>query len=395
MSGYLEGAEEPLTRAITEIHEEVGLASGQINLLRIGEPLRAFDAESDTVWVVHPFLFESKSDSVRLDWENVEYKWVKPEDLAMYQTVPKLRETLDRVLHDLQRVPTSLVSVNHKVEQLEEDRVHGASFLGRQGVMLLSEAAEVSDARDAASLFFHLLLVALRLRNAQPAMANVWNLTGRLLYRVDQGRSGESVSEVRELIQREAARILEQAEDDSENASRTATQVLPGEGSILTHSYSSTVLRSLELGFKGGRRLHVYATESYPGLEGKQFAKELIALGVPVTLIADSAVSAVMRNVKLVLVGADSVLRDGSLVHKTGTMDIGVSAKKYGVPLYSTCESVKFSVRDFLGEPLQLQSALFDVTPPDLISGYITELGRLAPGQVKARLKDLQRDVYP
>ena len=395
VSGYLEGAEQPLTRALTEIHEEVGLASEQINLVRIGESLRAFDAESDTVWVVHPFLFEARSDSVRLDWENVEYKWVKPEELALYQTVPKLRETLDRVLYDLQRVPTSLASIIHKVEQLGEDRVHGASFLGKQGVMLLSESAEGSDARDSPSLFSHLLLVALRLRNAQPEMANVWNLAGRLLYRVDQGRNGESVGEVRELIQREAARILEQVGEDSENTSRTATQILPAEGSILTHSYSNTVLRSLELGFKGGRSLHVYATESYPGLEGKQFAKELIARGVPVTLIADSAVSSVIRNVHLVLVGADSVLRDGSLVHKTGTREIGATAKKHGVSLYSTCESVKFSVQDFLGEPLQIQSTLFDVTPPDLISGYITEQGQLAPGHVEARLKDLQRDVYP
>lgn len=395
VSGYLEGSEQPLTRAVTEIREELGLSEEQINLVRIGETLRAYDEENDTVWVVHPFLFETTSDSIKLDWENVEYRWVAPAQLRSYDTVPKLRETLDRVQFDLQSVPASLNDVIQKVKQLGEDRVHGAAFIGREAVALLSEAAPVSDAIDADTFFSHLLLTGLRLRRVQPGMANVWNLTGKLLQIVDQHRAGGASSQdLRNLIRNKSAQALEDGAQDAEDVSRNTAQLLPRGGVVLTHSYSSTVLRSLELGFKGGRGFKVCATESYPGMEGKELAKELIAADVPVTLIADSTVGSILDEVDLVLVGADSVLRDGSLIHKAGTRDIAVAAKEHGIPFYSSCESVKFSTQDFLGERPET-SALFDRTPPEFVSSYVTEEGELAPANVEERIRGLQKEVYP
>ena len=226
-------------------------------------------------------------------------------------------------------------------------------------------------------------------------MANVWNLTGKLLQIVDKHRAGGApLQELQSLVQKAGTRMLEQAAKASEDASRNTAQMLPHNGVVLTHSYSSTVLRSLELGFKGGRGFKVYATESYPGMEGKQLAKELIRLGVPVTLIADSAVGSILQEVGLVLVGADSVLKGGSLIHKVGTRDIGTAARKHGIPLYSSCETVKFSTQDFLGERPET-SSLFDITPPEIVSSYITEEGELAPASVEQRIKSLQMEIYP
>ena len=395
VSGYLEGTEQPLTRAVTEIHEELGLSAHQIKLVRIGETLRAYDEENDTVWIVHPFLFEALSKSIKLDWENVDYRWVAPSRLPSYPTVPKLRETLDRVRYDLQSVPASLTPLVSKVKQLGEDRVHGATFIGRQAVGFLSEAAQVSDARDTDTLFSHLLLIGLRLRRVQPAMANVWNLTGKLLQAVDQHRAnGASLEVLRSSTSKKSAQILEESAQASEDVSRNTVRILPQDGVVLTHSYSSTVLRSLELGFKGERNFKVYATESHPGMEGKELAKELIRSQISVTLIADSAVNSILQEIDLVLVGGDSVLRDGSLVHKVGTRDISTAAKEYGVPVYGACECIKFSAQDFLGERPE-NSPLFDLTPPEFMSGYITEEGELAPACVEDRIRSLQKEIYP
>jgi translation initiation factor 2B subunit (eIF-2B alpha/beta/delta family)/8-oxo-dGTP pyrophosphatase MutT (NUDIX family) len=396
VSGYLEGAEEPLARAVKEIREELGLSEEQIKLVRVGETLRAFDEDSDTVWVIHPFLFKSRLKAVKLDWENTEFRWVNPGELGSYDTVPKLGEALDRVRYDLQAEPASLAGLIRKVKLFGQDRSHGASFLGRQAVILVSESARASDATDADALFSHLLLVTSRLRRAQPAMANVWNLTGKVLHLVDEQRKSPiRVGELRSHVQRLSVQILDRVSEDSEEVSRNSVQYLPQDGCVLTHSYSSTVLRSLELGFKSGRQLKVYATESYPGMEGKQIAKHLVGLGIEVTLIPESKVDSIIHNVDLVLVGADSVLRDGALVHKTGTMDIGIAAKRQGVPFYSSCETVKFSTQDFLGERPEIPATLFDVTPAEFVSSYITEEGRLAPGLVERRIQDLQKSVYP
>ena len=96
----------------------------------------------------------------------------------------------------------------------------------------------------------------------------------------------------------------------------------------------------------------------------------------------------------MVLIGADSVLKDGTLVHKVRTRDIGDAAKKHGRLVYSSCETAKFSVQDFLGERPEV-STFFDLTPPDFVSGYVTEEGQLAPDGVQTRLRDLQKEIYP
>ena len=173
-----------------------------------------------------------------------------------------------------------------------------------------------------------------------------------------------------------AEEILQAAKEASEDSSRNTAHILPQTGHVLTHSYSSAVLRSLELGMKSGKGFEVYATESYPGMEGKELAKDLVALGIPVKLIPDSSVDSIISTIDSVLVGADSVLRDGSLIHKVGTRGIAIAARKSGVPFHSTCETMKFSVADFLGESPEFAWNLFDLTPSEYIDDFITEMGQ-------------------
>ena len=162
---------------------------------------------------------------------------------------------------------------------------------------------------------------------------------------------------------------------------------------MLTHSYSATVRRALELAVKSGRKLQVWVTESSPGYEGKQLAKDLIGDGVPVKLVADSAVVSVVPHVDGVWVGADSVLSDGSLVHKVGTKQIANIADAARVPFLVACEAMKFSTSHFLGEPVEV-SEIFDITPADNITRFVTEDGLLEPSGVEKVVKDLLREVY-
>ncbi|MCJ7509286.1 MAG: NUDIX pyrophosphatase [Dehalococcoidia bacterium] len=97
VSGYVEGV-DPLAQAYTEIEEETGLASEDVQLLRTGEPLAVADAEAERRWMVHPFLFEVREPArIRTDWEHIETRWIRPKDVFRYETVPQLAETLMRV----------------------------------------------------------------------------------------------------------------------------------------------------------------------------------------------------------------------------------------------------------------------------------------------------------
>ncbi len=395
VSGYLEGSEDPFQRARTEIKEELDIPSEQISLIRSGEALRAFDEQKNTVWIIHPFMFETRSKTIQLDWENTEYRWTDPNELSLYETVPKLREAFDRVRCDLRKSLAALSEVLQGGDALGQDRVHGASVLGRQAVELMAAAAKASVATSTEEFFCDLMLVASRLRKAQPAMAIIGNLVGKLLFDLDLKRGSTSVEEFRNLAITLVNQAVGRTKDASEDASRNSVALLPEDGHVLTHSYSSTVLRALELGMKGGRTLQVIATESHPGMEGKQLAKDLVALGVPVKLIPDSAANSAIPDVDLVLVGADSVLSDGSLIHKTGTKNIASAASRQEIPFYGVCDSAKFSTADFLGESHELSKELFDITPNRYISKFITETGPVEPSEVENRIRIMLRKIYP
>ncbi len=91
ISGYLETT--PLEQALTEIREETGLAPAEVELRAQGEPISVVDPELGVRWTVHPFLFEVRApEKIRLDWENLEMRWVDPEELSRLETVPALAE---------------------------------------------------------------------------------------------------------------------------------------------------------------------------------------------------------------------------------------------------------------------------------------------------------------
>ncbi|OGS48085.1 MAG: hypothetical protein A3K68_03730 [Euryarchaeota archaeon RBG_16_68_13] len=94
VSGYVEGDEDPRTRAAREIREETGIRGARFR--RAGSPVVARDA--DTAYVVHPFLFDIPHRRVRLDWENVEKRWVRAAEISSFDTVPRLGDVMSSAL---------------------------------------------------------------------------------------------------------------------------------------------------------------------------------------------------------------------------------------------------------------------------------------------------------
>ena len=97
VSGYMETSDTE--QAFTEIREETELYKNDLKLVRKGEPLEVIDRSLNRKWIVHPFLFHVKSpEKIKTDWEHTEIKWIKPEQLSKYETVPGLKKALTRVI---------------------------------------------------------------------------------------------------------------------------------------------------------------------------------------------------------------------------------------------------------------------------------------------------------
>jgi len=88
VSGYIEGDEIYLERALKEISEEVGITDPILNAT--GEPVYARDG--NRLFIVHPYVFEVNTRDIHLDWEHAEYRWVKPGEIPAFKGVPKLAE---------------------------------------------------------------------------------------------------------------------------------------------------------------------------------------------------------------------------------------------------------------------------------------------------------------
>ena len=96
VSGYMENND--IEQAYAEIKEETGLDKNDIELSVKGDTLRVLDANLRRQWIIHPFLFQVKTpDKIRIDWEHTEIKWINPVDLIKFDTVPGLKDALDRV----------------------------------------------------------------------------------------------------------------------------------------------------------------------------------------------------------------------------------------------------------------------------------------------------------
>ncbi len=87
ISGYVEPGVGALEQAIVEIGEETGLMGEAIRLVAAPEPLRIERPAQGWVWVIHPFLFDTASRDLVLDWEHDEYRWIEPRELAAIDCV--------------------------------------------------------------------------------------------------------------------------------------------------------------------------------------------------------------------------------------------------------------------------------------------------------------------
>lgn len=99
ISGIIEKNEEPLVRAKIEIFEEVGIIEKELKLLKTSKQINVNSPQYENhQWEIFPFLFYAENPSIKLNWENSEFQWIKPKDLKKFETVPNLDKVLLHLL---------------------------------------------------------------------------------------------------------------------------------------------------------------------------------------------------------------------------------------------------------------------------------------------------------
>ncbi len=166
---------------------------------------------------------------------------------------------------------------------------------------------------------------------------------------------------------------------------------------VFTHCHSSTVTGILVKAWQKGKRFKVFQTETRPRFQGRITASELADSGIPVTHCVDSAGRILMQKADIFLFGSDSITAEGNVINKIGTLGLAEFANQRKIPVYACTNSWKFNpetvygveetieqrdpkeVWDSAPNGVTVYNPAFEITPPDQITGVITELGVFKP----------------
>jgi len=163
---------------------------------------------------------------------------------------------------------------------------------------------------------------------------------------------------------------------------------------VILISYSSTIINLLLK--NKDYNFEIYVLESRPLLEGQRVA-EILSSHFKTHLIIDAAIGKFIEEIDVVLIGADSILKDGSIVNKIGTFPLALLASTREKDIYAVVDSYKYNIKNHYGysilieekptkeiykkeitnKLLEVHNYYFDITPSDHISGIISDLGVL------------------
>lgn len=259
-----------------------------------------------------------------------------------------------------------------RIEAIRKDRASGAARLAVRAAAMLVECSQASPE--------HVGELAHELSAAQPAMGPMFNLTRRVLACSD--------------VPAACHEFLESMERVAEQVAANAAALIQDGMTLMTHSFSSTVLAACREAYRNGRRFSVICPESRPVCEGVALAVGLGSGGIQASVITDAAIYRCLPGAQLVCVGADAISQRG-VFNKTGTSLLAMAAHERGVPVYVLCGSDKFLPASYDPPPeepknpaeiLDLElphiTALnyyFDLTPLTYVTGVVTERGILSP----------------
>jgi len=144
----------------------------------------------------------------------------------------------------------------------------------------------------------------------------------------------------KELV-RESRKYAKDSQSYRERIAEHVLKFIKDDAVILTHSYSRVVMEVLLYAHRH-KRISVYVTEARPRGLGVKTHDALTAVGIPCTVVLDSAVAYIIDKVDLVLVGSEAVLESGGLVNAVGSYQMAIVAKAAHKPFYAAAESYKF-----------------------------------------------------
>ena len=318
------------------------------------------------------------------------------------------------IMIDQTKLPGRLVYVKYKkyedvAKAIERLVVRGAPAIGVAAAFGMALAAISSKAKTPKALLKDLKIAYQRLRSTRPTAVNlVWALDQVM----KEAASKNGVNDIKNSIILSSQNMATDDIITNKKLGKKGAEMIRKDEVILTHCNAGslatvtygTALGVLRAANDSGKKIRVIATETRPVMQGSRLtAFELDHYGIDFSLIPDTAVGHLMSSglINRVIVGADRILKSGHVYNKIGTYQVAALAKRHKIPFYVAAPSSTFDLTSKVGDVvieernknelmkmgnkllapkgIKIFNPAFDVTPPELITGIITEKGILKP----------------
>ena len=286
--------------------------------------------------------------------------------------------------------------------------VRGAPAIGVTAAMGIALGASQSPAGTVPELRAEFENICRIMGETRPTAVNLFWAIRRMKEKFDS-LTGRSVDQIKATLVEESQRMHVEDIAANEAMGRHGATLMPKSGGVLTHCNAGalatcgygTALGVIRAAVAAGKKIHVYADETRPFLQGSRLtAWELMKDGIPTTLIADNMAGVMMKQGKVgaVIVGADRIAANGDVANKIGTYSVAVLAKEHQIPFYvaapwstvdlhtptgdqipieqrSPREVTHLAGKQIAPDNVIVENPAFDVTPNRYITAIITERG--------------------
>ncbi len=290
--------------------------------------------------------------------------------------------------------------------------VRGAPAIGVSAAYGVALGAKNGKAATVAEFAPEFERICARLAATRPTAVNLFwaidrmkALFARLL------ASGATLAQIKEMLLAEAHAMYNEDIAACKAMGAFGADLLPQEGGVLTHCNAGalatcgygTALGVIRAAVEQGKRIHVYADETRPFLQGARLtAWELMADDIPTTVICDNMAASLMRQGKIqaVVVGADRIAANGDTANKIGTYNVAILAREHGIPFYVAAPWSTIDLATATGDAIPIEerpakevthhggkqltpngvgicNPAFDITPAKYIAAIVTERGAL------------------
>jgi methylthioribose-1-phosphate isomerase len=299
--------------------------------------------------------------------------------------------------------------------------VRGAPAIGVAAAMGIALGVQNSKAENGGDLKRDFDQICEVIGKTRPTAVNLFWAIRRMRDKFEILRV-RPIPQIKQSLIEEAQRM--HAEDIAANQAmgRHGATLMPASGGVLTHCNAGalatagygTALGVIRAAFEQGKKIHVYADETRPFLQGSRLtAWELMKDGIPTTVISDNMSGAMMKQGKIqaIVVGADRIAANGDVANKIGTYTVAVLAKEHGIPFYvaapistvdlETPDGSKIPIeqrnprevthiagKQMVPDGVGIENPAFDVTPAKYVTAVVTERG-IARAPYEESLKKL------